>query len=142
LITSFLKANSYTRYCMLKGQFRLVAIWCRSIPVFGILMTVWHNLWQISHPREPYSTFKEDIPGTIPTMEKISAIRRGQKPTSDNSKFPSWWVRHKKKYLWFWFPTDPIFFCRPYSFFNTIDCATLFSPGGCGLLPKWRLLSH
>jgi hypothetical protein len=50
------------------------------------------------------------------------------------------WV--KKKYLWFWFPTDPIFFCRPYYFFNGIDRATLFSPGGCGLLPKWRLLSH
>jgi hypothetical protein len=27
-------------------------------------------------------------------------------------------------------------------FFNAIDRATLFSPGGCGLLPKWRLLSH
>jgi hypothetical protein len=45
-------------------------------------------------------------------------------------------VRHKKKYLWFWFPTDPIFFCRPYYFFIAIDRATLFSPGGCGLLPK------
>jgi hypothetical protein len=43
-------------------------------------------------------------------------------------------VRRKKKYLWFQFPTDPIFFCRPYYFFNAIDCATLFSPGGCGLL--------
>jgi hypothetical protein len=42
--------------------------------------------------------------------------------------------RRKKKYLWFRFPTDPIFFCRPYYFFNAIDCATLFSPGGCGLL--------
>jgi hypothetical protein len=42
--------------------------------------------------------------------------------------------RRKKKYLWFRFPTDPIFFCRPYYFFNVIDCATLFSPGGCGLL--------
>jgi hypothetical protein len=31
-------------------------------------------------------------------------------------------------------PTDPIFFCRPYYFFNAIDHATLFSPGGCGLL--------
>jgi hypothetical protein len=31
---------------------------------------------------------------------------------------------------------------RPYYFFNAIDRATLFSPGGCGLLPKWRLLSH
>jgi hypothetical protein len=40
----------------------------------------------------------------------------------------------KKKYLWFRFPTDPIFFCRPYYFFNAIDRATLFSPGGCGLL--------
>jgi hypothetical protein len=39
-----------------------------------------------------------------------------------------------KKYLWFRFPTDPIFFCRPYYFFNAIDCATLFSPCGCGLL--------
>jgi predicted small lipoprotein YifL len=39
-----------------------------------------------------------------------------------------------KKYLWFRFPTDPIFFCRPYYFFNAIDCATLFSLGGCGLL--------
>jgi hypothetical protein len=29
---------------------------------------------------------------------------------------------------------DPIFFCRPYYFFNAIDHATLFSPGGCGLL--------
>jgi hypothetical protein len=47
-----------------------------------------------------------------------------------------------KKYLWFRFPTDPIFFCRPYYFFNAIDRATLFSPGGCGLLPKWRLLSQ
>jgi hypothetical protein len=50
--------------------------------------------------------------------------------------------RRKKKYLWFRFQTDPIFFCRPYYFFNAIDRATLFSPGGCGLLPKWRLLSH
>jgi hypothetical protein len=31
---------------------------------------------------------------------------------------------------------------RPYYFFKAIDRATLFSPGGCGLLPKWRLLSH
>ena len=38
-----------------------------------------------------------------------------------------------KKYLWFRFPTDPLFFCRPYYFFQ-IDHATLFSPGGCGLL--------
>ena len=51
-------------------------------------------------------------------------------------------IRRKKKYLWFRFPTDPIFFCRPYYFFNVIDRATLFSPGGCGLLPKWCLLSH
>ena len=43
-------------------------------------------------------------------------------------------IRRKKKYLWFRFPTDPIFFCRPYYFFNAIDRATLFSPGGCGLL--------
>jgi hypothetical protein len=43
-------------------------------------------------------------------------------------------IRPKKKYLWFRFPTDPIFFCRPYYFFNAIDRATLFSPGGCGLL--------
>jgi hypothetical protein len=39
-------------------------------------------------------------------------------------------------------PDDPIFFCRPCYFFNAIDRATLFSPGGCRLLPKWRLLSH
>ena len=39
-----------------------------------------------------------------------------------------------KKYMWFRFQTDPIFFCRPYYFFNVIDHATLFSPGGCGLL--------
>jgi hypothetical protein len=52
------------------------------------------------------------------------------------------YLRRKKKYLWFRFPTDPIFFCRPYYFFNAIDRVTLFSPGGCGLLPKWRLLSH
>ena len=51
-------------------------------------------------------------------------------------------TRRKKKYLWFRFPTDPIFFCRPYYFSTRFDCATLFSPGGCGLLPKWRLLSH
>jgi hypothetical protein len=51
-------------------------------------------------------------------------------------------IRRKKKYLWFRFPTDPIFFCRPYYFFNAIDRATLFSPGGCRLLPKWHLLSH
>jgi hypothetical protein len=38
--------------------------------------------------------------------------------------------------------SDPIFFCRPYYFFNAIDRATLFSPGGCGLLLKWHLLSH
>jgi hypothetical protein len=43
-------------------------------------------------------------------------------------------LRRKKIYLWFRFPTDPIFFCRPYYFFNAIDGATLFSPGGCGLL--------
>jgi hypothetical protein len=51
-------------------------------------------------------------------------------------------LRPKKKYLWFRFQTDPIFFCRPCYFFNPVDRATLFSPGGCGLLPKWRLLSH
>jgi hypothetical protein len=39
-----------------------------------------------------------------------------------------------KKYLWFRFPTDPIFFCRPYCFLDAIDRTTLFSPGGCGLL--------
>ena len=38
-------------------------------------------------------------------------------------------IRRKKKYLWFRFPTDPIFFCRPYYFFNAIDRATLFPPG-------------
>ena len=43
-------------------------------------------------------------------------------------------IRRKKKYLWFRFPTDPIFFCRPYYFFNANECATIFSPGGCGLL--------
>jgi hypothetical protein len=47
-----------------------------------------------------------------------------------------------KKYLWFRFLTDPIFFCQPSYFFKAIDRATLFSLGGCGLLPKWRLLSH
>jgi hypothetical protein len=31
-------------------------------------------------------------------------------------------------------PDRPYFFCRPYYFFNVIDRATLFSPGGCGLL--------
>jgi hypothetical protein len=40
----------------------------------------------------------------------------------------------KKKYLWFRFPTNPIFFCRPYYFFKVIDRATLFSQSGCGLL--------
>jgi hypothetical protein len=33
-------------------------------------------------------------------------------------------------------PDRPYFFCRPYYFFNAIDRATLFSPGGCGLLPN------
>jgi hypothetical protein len=48
-----------------------------------------------------------------------------------------------KKYLWFRLPTDPIIFSAdPIIFFNAIDRATLFSSGGCGLLPKWRLLSH
>ena len=47
----------------------------------------------------------------------------------------------RKKYLWFRFLTDPIFFCQLYYFFKAIDRATLFSPGGCGLLPKWHLLS-
>jgi hypothetical protein len=42
--------------------------------------------------------------------------------------------RRKKKYLWFRFPTDPIFSADPIIFFNAIDRATLFSPGGCGLL--------
>jgi hypothetical protein len=51
-------------------------------------------------------------------------------------------LRRKKNNLWFRFPTNPIFFCRPYYFFNAIDRATLFSPGGCGLPPKWHLLSH
>jgi hypothetical protein len=31
-------------------------------------------------------------------------------------------------------PDRPIIFCRAYYFFNAIDRATLFSPGGCGLL--------
>ena len=43
-------------------------------------------------------------------------------------------ITYTKKNLWFRFPTDPIFFCRPYYFFNAIERATLFSPGGCGLL--------
>jgi hypothetical protein len=30
------------------------------------------------------------------------------------------------------FPTNPIFFYRPYYFLNAIDSATLFSLGGCG----------
>jgi hypothetical protein len=47
-----------------------------------------------------------------------------------------------EKYLWFRFLTDPIFFCQLYYFFKAIGRATLFSPGGCGLLPKWQLLSH
>jgi hypothetical protein len=42
----------------------------------------------------------------------------------------------KKKYLWFRFPTDPIFFCRPYYFFNAIDRATLFSLGGARNHPE------
>jgi hypothetical protein len=40
----------------------------------------------------------------------------------------------KKKYLWFRFPTDPIFSANPIIFSTQIDRATLFSPGGCGLL--------
>jgi hypothetical protein len=32
------------------------------------------------------------------------------------------------------FLTDPIFSADPIIFFNAIDHATLFSPGGCGLL--------
>jgi hypothetical protein len=52
------------------------------------------------------------------------------------------WKGVKKKYLWFRFPTDPIFFCRPYYFFNVIDCATLFSPGGCGLLIQRGVCCH
>ena len=44
-------------------------------------------------------------------------------------------VQGLKKYLWFWFPTDPIFFLPTLLFFHcNIDRATLFSPGGCGLL--------
>jgi hypothetical protein len=35
-----------------------------------------------------------------------------------------------------------LFFCRPSYFFKAIDSATLFSLGGCRLLPKWRLLPH
>jgi hypothetical protein len=41
--------------------------------------------------------------------------------------------------------TDNIFFCCPYYFFDAIDRATLFSPGGCGLLmqpAKMALLSQ
>jgi hypothetical protein len=34
------------------------------------------------------------------------------------------------------FSADPIIFS------TRLTRATLFSPGGCGLLPKWRLLSH
>ena len=40
------------------------------------------------------------------------------------------------------FPDRPYFFLRPSYFFKAIDRATLFSLGGCALLPKWRLLSH
>jgi hypothetical protein len=47
-------------------------------------------------------------------------------------------------------PVVPVFSAHPIIFFNTIDRATLFSPGGYGLLftgcshsvPKWRLLSQ
>ena len=47
----------------------------------------------------------------------------------------NFFIRRKKKYLWFRFPTDPTdFFCRPYYFFNAINRATLLSQGGCGLL--------
>ena len=39
-----------------------------------------------------------------------------------------------KKYMWFRFLTDPIFSADHIIFFNAIDRATLFSPGGCELL--------
>jgi hypothetical protein len=40
-------------------------------------------------------------------------------------------------------PDRPYFFLPTLLFFQSdSDRATLFSPGGCGLLPKWRLLSH
>jgi hypothetical protein len=45
-------------------------------------------------------------------------------------------LTYKTKYLWFRFPTDPTFFCRPYYFFNAIDLATLFSLGCCRLLTQ------
>jgi hypothetical protein len=43
------------------------------------------------------------------------------------------------------FPTDPIFFCQRYYFFDAAKRAALFSVCGCGLLiqysvPKWHLL--
>ena len=34
-------------------------------------------------------------------------------------------VRRKKKYLWFRFLTDPIFFCQPYYFFNVNKMASV-----------------
>jgi hypothetical protein len=90
---------------------------------------------------------KEDMSGQLSNCHlsksnlrenELIAIRAGMfRLTEDQFK-----MRRKKNNLWFLFPTDPIFFCRPYYFFNAIDHTTLFSLGGCGLLPKWRLLSH
>ena len=48
--------------------------------------------------------------------------------------FPALLLIGLKKYLWSRFPDRPYFFWRPYYFFNAIDCATLFLPGGCGML--------
>jgi hypothetical protein len=41
-------------------------------------------------------------------------------------------LRPKKTTCGSGFPTNPIFSCQPYYFFDVIDRATLFSPGGCG----------
>jgi hypothetical protein len=44
-------------------------------------------------------------------------------------------IRPRKKIPVFPVPNRPyLFLPKPYYFFNAIDRATLFSPGGCGLL--------
>jgi hypothetical protein len=50
-------------------------------------------------------------------------------------------VRRKKKPV-VPVPDRPYFFLPTLLFFQEIDHATIFSLGGCGLLPKWRRLSH
>jgi hypothetical protein len=84
------------------------------------------------------SSTTQQAPTVTPTPPTSDVMHSDEAPNNGNI----FYIGRKKKYLWFRFPLDPIFFCRPYYFFNAIGCATLFSPGGCGMLQMASACYH